>query len=135
VWSLLEGSGLITLNASLGRQITTLELSGEFVYFREAVVIGFDGSVRYENGRLPGSGGDPVPMVQFSGQGMVLVQSERPPASVVVSAERPLIARAERVIGWTGRLLAHAVEPDASPTHAAGFVSFGGEGAVLVDAG
>jgi hypothetical protein len=43
--------------------------------------------------------------------------------------------RNERVLGWTGRLLAHAVEQDSSPTQAPGFVSFAGDGAVLVDVG
>ncbi len=52
-----------------------------------------------------------------------------------MSAQRPLVMRSERVVGWTGRLLAHAVEADASPIRASGFVAFSGDGAVLVDAG
>ncbi len=60
--------------------LTLLDLGGEFVYLREGGVVGFDSSLRYENGRLPGSAGtDPVPMVQFSGYGLVMVQSERKP--------------------------------------------------------
>ncbi|HEV8247655.1 MAG TPA: tetratricopeptide repeat protein [Polyangiaceae bacterium] len=134
-WSLLEGTGFLTLSAQHERTITLLDLKGEFVYLREGAVLGFDASLRYENGRLPGSANDPVPMVQFSGQGLLILESESPPSSVLVSGERPLVLRADRVLGWTGRLLAHPVEPDASPTHTVGFVTFTGDGAVLLDVG
>jgi Flp pilus assembly protein TadD len=134
-WSLLEGTGFLTLSAQRDRVLTLIDLTGEFVYLREAAVIGFDSAVRYENGRLPGTATDPVPMVQFSGQGLVLVETERRMSSTVVGADKPLLLRAERVLGWTGRLLAHPVEPEVSPTHAAGFVAFTGDGAVLLDVG
>ncbi len=134
-WSLLEGAGFVTLSGARDRVITLLDLKGEFVYLRESAALGFDSSVRYENGRLPGSASDPVPMVQFSGQGLLVMETERRPSSVLVSAERPLMLRADRVLGWTGRLLAHPVEPETSPTHTTGFVAFSGDGAVLIDIG
>ncbi len=134
-WSMLEGAGFVTLVAARERVLTLLDLKGEFVYLRESAAIGFDSSVRYENGRLPGSASDPVPMVQFSGQGLLVMETERRPTSVLVSADRQVMLRAERVLGWTGRLLAHPVEPDASPTHTTGFVAFSGDGAVLIDIG
>jgi hypothetical protein len=134
-WSALEGAGFLTLTAERDRTVTVFDLGGEFVYVRESALLGFDSSARYENGRLPGTLGVQVPVVQFSGNGLVLVESERRPSSLVVSAERPLMLRNERVLGWTGRLLAHAVEQDSSPTQAPGFVSFAGDGAVLVDVG
>jgi uncharacterized protein (AIM24 family) len=134
-WSLLEGAGLLTLSAQRERVLTLIDLRGEFVYLRETAVIAFDSSARYENGRLPGTAADPVAMVQFSGQGLVVVEAERRLSSALVSAEKPLVLRAEKVLGWTGRLIAHPVEPEASPTHAAGFVAFSGDGAVLLDVG
>ncbi len=134
-WSLLEGTGFLSLTAQRERILTVVDLLGEFVYLRETAVVGFDSSVRYENGRLPGTASDPVAMVQFSGHGLVVVESERRLSSTLVGAEKPLLLRAERVLGWTGRLIAHPVEPEASPTHAAGFVAFSGDGAVLLDVG
>ncbi len=134
-WSSLEGAGFLTLTAERDHVVTVFDLAGEFVYVRESALLGFDSSARYENGRLPGTLGVQVPVVQFSGNGLVLVESERRPSSLVVSAERPLMLRNERVLGWTGRLLAHAVEQDSSPTQAPGFVSFAGDGAVLLDVG
>jgi hypothetical protein len=134
-WSLLEGSGLVVLAAARDRSIVALELGGEFVYLREARLLGFDSSARFENGRLPAPPQEPAPIVvvQLSGRGIVLVESERPLRALRVPPERRLVVRSESVAGWTGRMLAQPLTADESPTHAHGFVSFGGEGAVLLD--
>jgi hypothetical protein len=134
-WSLLEGPGMAALAAASGRTVAALELGGEFVYLREARLLGFDSSARYENGRLPAPPQEPAPIVivQLSGRGLVLVESERPLRALMVSAERRIIVRSESVAGWTGRMLAQPLTAEESPTHAHGFVSFAGEGAVLLD--
>ena len=134
-WSLLEGSGLIVLAATRERSIAAIELGGEFVYLREARLLGFDSSARFENGRLPAPPQEPAPIVvvQLSGRGVVLVESERPLRALRVPPERRLVVRSESVAGWTGRMLAQPLTADESPTHSHGFVSFGGEGAVLLD--
>ena len=134
-WSLLEGPGVAVLAAGNERSVAALELGGEFVYLREARLLGFDSSARYENGRLPAPPQEPAPIVivQLSGRGLVLVESERPLRALRVSPERRVIVRSESVAGWTGRMLAQPLTADESPTHAHGFVSFAGEGAVLLD--
>ncbi len=134
-WTLLEGTGTAVLAAAAGRSVAALELGGEFVYLRESRLIGFDSSARYENGRLPAPAQEPAPIVivQLSGRGLVLVESERPLRALVATAERRVIVRSESVAGWTGRMLAQALMSEDSPTNAHGFVSFSGEGAVLLD--
>jgi len=134
-WSLLEGPGVAVLAAAAGRTVAALELGGEFVFLREARLLGFDSSARYENGRLPAPPQEPAPIVivQLSGRGLVLVESERPLRALRVSPERRVIVRSESVAGWTGRMLAQPLTAEESPTHAHGFVSFAGEGAVLLD--
>jgi len=134
-WTLLEGSGLAVLAAGPGRSVAALELGGEFVYLRESRLLGFDSSARYENGRLPAPPQEPAPIVivQLSGRGLVLVESERPLRALVVIADRRVIVRSESVAGWTGRMLAQPITAEDAPTHAHGFVSFSGEGAVLLD--
>jgi tetratricopeptide (TPR) repeat protein/uncharacterized protein (AIM24 family) len=134
-WTLLEGPGVAVLAAGHARSVAALELGGEFVYLREARLLGFDSSARYENGRLPAPPQEPAPIVivQLSGRGIVLVESERPLRALVVTADRRVIVRSESVAGWTGRMLAQPLTAEDSPTHAHGFVSFSGEGAVLLD--
>jgi Flp pilus assembly protein TadD/uncharacterized protein (AIM24 family) len=134
-WTLLEGTGTAVLAAVAGRTVAALELGGEFVFLREARLIGFDSSARYENGRLPAPAQEPAPIVivQLSGRGLVLVESERPLRALVATAERRVIVRSESVAGWTGRMLAQPLMAEDSPTNAHGFVSFSGEGAVLLD--
>jgi uncharacterized protein (AIM24 family) len=134
-WTLVEGTGTAVLAAGAGRSVAALELGGEFVFLRESRLLGFDSSARYENGRLPAPPEEPAPIVivQLSGRGLVLVESERPLRALVATAERRVIVRSESVAGWTGRMLAQPLSVEDSPTHAHGFVSFSGEGAVLLD--
>jgi hypothetical protein len=134
-WSVLEGTGIVALSAAEGRSIAALELGGEFVYLREARLIGFDSSARHENGRLPAPPSEPAPIVivQLSGHGTVLVESERPLRALGTTADKKLVVRSESVAGWTGRLLAQPLTAEDSPTHAHGFVAFSGDGFVLLD--
>jgi hypothetical protein len=134
-WSLLEGPGLVALSARSGRSLAVVELGGEFIYLRESRLLGFDLSARYENGRLPAPPQEPQPIVivQLSGRGVALVESERPLRALVVQADKKLVVRSESVAGWTGRMLAQPLTTEQSPTHGHGFVTFAGEGAVLLD--
>jgi hypothetical protein len=134
-WSVLEGTGVIAVAAAGGRSIAALDLGGEFVYLREGRLLGFDSSARHENGRLPAPPSEPAPIVivQLSGHGTVLVESERPLRALGTSADRKLVVRSESVAGWTGRLLAQPLTAEESPTHAHGFVAFSGDGYVLLD--
>lgn len=132
-WILLAGRGFLVLEPSAERELTLLALHGEFVYLREARLVGFDGALRFENGRLPAADPGPVPMVQLAGDGVVAFEARRGLAALSVSNERPVTVRASSVLGWTGRLLGQAV-PAEQPAHlAAGFVAFSGDGAVLMD--
>jgi hypothetical protein len=134
-WSLLEGIGALALAASRGKLLSALEVGSEFIYLREARLLGFDASVRFENGRLPAPANEPTPIaiVQLSGTGLVLIEGERPLRALPVSADHPVIVHGLSVAGWTGRLLAEPLTTEDSPTHSHGFVAFNGDGAVLLD--
>ncbi|HEX3773506.1 MAG TPA: tetratricopeptide repeat protein [Polyangiaceae bacterium] len=134
-WVLLSGSGQLLIGASHERELSALELSDTFVYVRETCLVAFAGSARHENGRLPSGGGEPVPMVQVSGRGTVLIESRKPPRVLEVAENQKLAVRADDVVGWVGRLLGHPLELEASPLKTPGFVSFSGSGSVLVDLG
>ena len=89
-WVLLEGRGLLVLEPSAERELMLLRLAGEFVYLREARLVGFEGaeraltvragSVLGWTGRLLGQAvpAEQAPhlgsgFVAFSGDGSVLV--------------------------------------------------------------
>jgi hypothetical protein len=131
-WSLVTGAGWLVLDAS-DRELRLVQLSGEFMYVREARLVGFSGLLRYENGRLPGAEPGPVPMVQLAGEGIVVFESRPSLGAISVSAEQPLSVRAASVLGWTGRLLGIAVPSEQAPHLGTGFVAFSGDGAVLLD--
>jgi hypothetical protein len=134
-WVQLTGAGQILVGASPDRELSALELRDTFVYVRESCLVGFAGSARHENGRLPSGGGEPIPMVQITGRGTVLIESRKPPRVLDVTEDQKLAVRADDVVGWVGRLLGHPLELEFAPLKTPGFVAFSGSGSVLVDLG
>jgi uncharacterized protein (AIM24 family) len=110
-----------------------IELADEFVYVREASLLAFESSVRYENGRLAAGGREPVAMVQLSGSGFAVLETHGTVSALPVGPDALAVVRVDDVIGWTGRLLGQAIGTEASPGRLPGAVSFSGEGALLLD--
>jgi hypothetical protein len=133
VWHGYEGAARAVIIAGRDRMLWALELADEFVYVREASLLAFESSVRYENGRLAAGGREPVAMVQLSGKGFAVLETHGPVSALSVGQETQAVVRVDDVIGWTGRLLGQAVETDAAPGRLPGAVAFSGEGALLLD--
>jgi uncharacterized protein (AIM24 family) len=134
-WVLMSGAGELLIGASHDRELSALELSDTFVYVRETCLVAFEGSARHENGRLPTGFGEPVPVVQVSGRGTVLIESRKAPRVLSVTENQKLAVRADDVVGWIGRLLGQPLELESAPLKTSGFVAFSGSGSVLVDLG
>ena len=132
-WISVSGRGLLVLESTSDNELLLLKLAGEFVYLRERRLVAFESSLRYENGRLPASDPGPVPMVQMSGEGHVVCEVSSGFGTLAVSAGRQATVRAASVLGWTGRLLGQALSAERALQLGSGFVTFSGEGAVLVD--
>jgi hypothetical protein len=133
LWHGYEGAARAVLIAGRDRTLWALELADEFVYVREASLLAFESSVRYENGRLAAGGREPVAMVQLSGKGFVVLETHGPVSALSVGQDTQAIVRVDDVIGWTGRLLGQAVDVEAAPGKLPGAVAFSGEGALLLD--
>jgi uncharacterized protein (AIM24 family) len=130
----LDGAGHVLLDSE--RTLSNLSLGKTaFVYLREDNLVGFEATVRYENGRLQSDGDDPVAMVQLSGRGAVVFEHQGVIRGISVSAERTVDLRAKLVLGWTGRLLPHALSPREAPHQAHGFIRFSGDGSVFIETG
>lgn len=134
---LLEGKGTLVVRQRTAREtprrLVAVWLEGEFLYVREDALVGFDGALRYESGRLAVGSSRQASMVQLSGRGAVLVEPRASLRSIPVSTEHAVMVRGDDVIGWTGRLLPQLVGPEGAPASAAGFVTFAGDGALLLD--
>jgi hypothetical protein len=133
LWHVYEGAAKALVIAGRERMLWALELADEFVYVREASLLAFESSVRYENGRLASGGREPVPMVQLSGRGFAVLETHGPVSALNVGQDTQALVRVDDVIGWTGRLLGQAIDTEVSPGRLPGAVSFSGEGALLMD--
>jgi hypothetical protein len=133
LWHSYEGAARAVILAGRDRMLWALELADEFVYVREASLLAFESTVRYENGRLAAGGREPVAMVQLSGSGFAVLETHGPVSALSVAQDAQATVRVDDVIGWTGRLLGQAVASEASPGRLPGAVAFTGEGALLLD--
>ncbi|MDB4933957.1 MAG: Tetratricopeptide 2 repeat protein [Labilithrix sp.] len=143
------GEGQLVLGPRAGRKLSSFTLTGpppateataatrtaegdEMCFVREEVLLGFDGELAFENGRLATGEGEFVSVVQLRGKGAVLLEAIGEILTLEVQGTRGLSVRREVVLGWFGRLVPRALAPSEAPCGQRGLVSFAGEGRVLV---
>ncbi|MEB2313024.1 MAG: tetratricopeptide repeat protein [Polyangiaceae bacterium] len=129
----LEGAGLVVLGVTdAGGRAWLVRLVDELFYLREERLLGFEGTLRYESGRLPSADGEAAAVLQLGGPGVVAFEARRL-ASLEVGRSAPLTVRGREVVGWLGRLLPQPLAVADAPGGASGLVSFSGDGAILLD--
>lgn len=128
----LRGSSELVLGARGEQRLVPFLLEDDFVYVREDALVGFEGRLAYESGRLAVGDGDAVPVVHLTGTGAVVLELADRLVSVEVAGDRTATLRRDAIVGWTGRLLPRSLAPSESPGGARGMIAFSGEGAVLV---
>jgi uncharacterized protein (AIM24 family) len=109
-----------------------MQLSDDVVYLREDLVFAFEEKLGWENGHVPGSGGQ-IPVVQLRGEGCVAIRTRQLPLSVKLAPERTLYVDADALAGWIGRVVPRVVAPAAGGESSAPFVECTGEGVVLLE--
>lgn len=143
---LATGEGQLVLAPRAGRKLSSFTLGGPVVaaaeapaagdddmcFVREEVLLGFDGELTFENGRLATGEGEFVAVVQLRGKGAVLLEAIGEILTLEVQGNRGLSVRREVILGWFGRLVPRALAPSEAPCGQRGLVSFAGEGRVLV---
>ncbi|MGH7438916.1 MAG: hypothetical protein ACRENE_24785, partial [Polyangiaceae bacterium] len=137
------GEGQIALGARPGFTLTLLAIDSDAAFVLEDRLLAFQLSLTYECGRavfeFPGerqrTGPEGSPIVQLRGSGGFALEVAGPIAAVPSVDGRPLMVRREWIIGWLGRLAAHALPPSEAPGGQRGLVGFTGEGTVLVCTG
>ncbi len=129
-----SGEGQLVLAPRHGRRLSSFTLGDEddMCFVREEVLLGFDGALVFENGRLATGEGEFVAVVQLRGRGAVLLEAIGDILTLEIQGNRGLSVRREVVLGWFGRLVPRALSPSEAPCGQRGLVSFAGEGRVLV---
>jgi uncharacterized protein (AIM24 family) len=128
----LTGEGQLVLAPRAGRKLSSFALEDEMCFAREEVLLGFDGELSFENGRLATGEGEFVAVVQLKGKGAVLLEAIGEILTLDVQGNRGLSVRREVILGWFGRLVPRALAPSEAPCGQRGLVSFAGDGRVLV---
>jgi hypothetical protein len=128
----LAGRGHLALGpAGPDERLIAFRMEGDFLFVREAVLVGFDESLTYESGRLAAFEGEAVALVQLRGRGGVVLGAAGAVVTIEVKAEQSTILPRESVLGWAGRLLPRELSPEEAPGGVGGLISFAGEGTVF----
>jgi hypothetical protein len=96
-------------------------------------VFAFESTLRWENGHVPGLRGR-LPVVQFRGDGSVVLRSEQPLTRVKLPPSGIVYVDASRLAGWIGRVIPRAVVPPSGAPMGDVCVECTGEGVVLIAA-
>ncbi len=126
-------SGEGYLIAVPGKRIfTAVVLDDDICYLREDLVFAFEATLRWENGNVPGLRGR-LPVVQFRGDGALVIRSEKPLVPVKLPANGVVFVDATRIAGWIGRVIPRAVVPPVGGPMGEVCIECTGEGIILVD--
>jgi tetratricopeptide (TPR) repeat protein len=129
---LASGKGTMLVSPR-GGHFVLLRLEDDILYVRERHIFAFEDSLGWENGRMPGANADVEPprVVQFRGQGRVVVRSAQPLFTLKLEAETSHIVDALALAGWIGRVqprLLRTEQGEATP-----YVECSGEGVLLIE--
>jgi hypothetical protein len=131
----LEGEGRLVLGAPAPFTAFVSRLEGEPLYAREERLLGFDGAVEHEFGRIALPEGEYAGIVHLVGSGFVVLAIQGKVHGLEISSERPAEVRAASLVGWVGRLLARPSGPPEERIPLRGLVTLSGSGVALMDGG
>ncbi len=128
----VTGTGYLIAAPTTTGTFNAVVLDDDILYLREDLVFAFEGTLRWENGNVPGLR-DKLPVVQFRGDGALVLRTKRPLVRVKLPTNGVVLVDAERIAGWIGRVIPRAVVPAADGPLGTMCVECTGEGIVLVE--
>jgi uncharacterized protein (AIM24 family) len=102
-----RGAGSVVSLPASGETFVALRLDDDIVYVREDAVLAFDAELHWESGRIPGVSS--CPMLQFRGRGTIAVRMCGRITPVKLERNQAIGVDAEKLFGWVGRIVPHAV--------------------------
>ncbi len=124
------GPGRLLAEAD-GKILQLIRLAGDSLTVREAAVFGFSQRLRYDASTMLQTRDRPDWCLQFTGTGLLVLQSSLPVRTLQVTHQGCLLARGT-LLGWCGSLVIRAAEPAESPGRSRDYLSVVGEGHLLV---
>ena len=124
----VTGQGYFVVDPGDGH-FTAVALDDDILYLREDLVYAFEGTLRWENGNVPGMRGQ-FAVVQFRGDGAVALHG-RPLVRVKLSANAPCSVPVASLAGWIGRVVPRAV--NVADGGLVTMVECSGEGVILLE--
>ncbi len=128
----VRGEGDLIFGPRPSRQLNVCILRDDILFLREDTIVLFDLALAYENGRLPRTDEEPLPMVQLRGSGAVAFDVIERLRTIDVTTARPATIRGQSVVGWMGRILPRAVPVAEAPAGQRGLLAFAGEGTIFM---
>jgi len=131
----LSGEAVVTLAPRPARHVVAFTLAEpEPLFVKEELLLAFDVSLAYENGRLArtNENDEAAAIVQLRGVGAVALELLEPLRALTVSAACPVTARLGAILGWTGRLVPRELPPGEALAGQRGLFELTGEGTVIV---
>jgi hypothetical protein len=135
----VAGDGQLALAPRPGHALTVMDAGEALAFAREDLLVGFEMSLLYENGRveLGAAAGEMVPVVQLRGAGSFVLEVPGDLARLFVlraATGTPLLIRRDWVVAWFGRLVPRVLPSTEAPGGHRGLIGFSGDGTVLVNA-
>lgn len=131
---LAQGTGVMVVSPRGGRFTALMLRAGDVLYLREPAVYAFEESLSWENGRVPGArgiGAAGLRLVQFRGEGRLVLRSGRAPRVLRVGGAEVYYVDYALLLGWSGQVVPRQLRGlDGEPTQ---FLAFTGEGALLLE--
>ena len=127
-----SGTGLVLVSPRALR-FTALRLAEtlDVLYLRETAVFSFEESLLWENGRVPGGGATAVEVVQFRGQGRLVMRSRKAPMTLKLGGGEVYYVDQGALLGWIGQVVPQQLRGiDGEPTQ---YISCSGEGALIIE--
>ncbi len=128
----VRGEGDLVFGPRTSRQLNVCTLRDDVLFLREDTLVLFDLALTYENGRLPRTDEEPLPVVQLRGSGSVAFDVIERLRTIDVTAARPATIRGQSVVGWMGRILPRAIPVSEAPAGQRGLLGFAGDGTVFL---
>jgi tetratricopeptide (TPR) repeat protein len=124
------GNGLMVVSPR-GGHFQLLALADDIVYVREPSVYAFEETLHWENGRVPGGGSEGLRVVQFRGNGRMVVRAQRPTYTLKIEPEAPLLVVSSTVLGWIGRVVPRIMHGDDGAISP--YIEASGEGVLILE--